>query len=208
MIEDAMAENSPSPPAPGRAPGPSARPTPPQAEVVRPGHMPMGEEFDRAKWTLPPMKIVAIGIGVIAVALLVVGFLFRAKPVGKASIDDVTAVQTQSNSVLVAINVSLTNVAEKPLYIHTVKAGLETDKGKWSDDAASIADFERYFQAFPDLRTHAIEPLKPETKIATGGEAKGTVIVSFPVTKEEFDGRKSLSVTVEPYDQRPITITR
>jgi hypothetical protein len=37
-------------------------------------------------------------------------------------------------------------------------------------------------------------------------EQKGSVLVSFPVTKEQFDARKDLSVTIEPYDQAPIVL--
>ncbi len=43
-------------------------------------------------------------------------------------------------------------------------------------------------------------------KIAPGAEQKGTVLVSFPVTKEQFDARKDLDVTIEPYDQNPIVL--
>jgi hypothetical protein len=43
-------------------------------------------------------------------------------------------------------------------------------------------------------------------KIPPGGEQKGTVLVSFPVTKEQFDARKELNVTIEPYDQNPIVL--
>jgi hypothetical protein len=41
----------------------------------------------------------------------------------------------------------------------------------------------------------------PETKILPGNEARGTVIVSFPVTQADFDKRQSISVVVHPYDQ-------
>jgi hypothetical protein len=41
----------------------------------------------------------------------------------------------------------------------------------------------------------------PETKILPGNDARGTVIVSFPVTQPVFDQRKSISVVVHPYDQ-------
>jgi hypothetical protein len=49
--------------------------------------------------------------------------------------------------------------------------------------------------------------LTPEMKIAPGAELKGTVIVSFPVNEDTFNHRKSLSVTVLPYDQRALVIS-
>ena len=60
--------------------------------------------------------------------------------------------------------------------------------------------------AYPDLKEHATQPLVVETKIAPGAEQKGAVLVSFPVTKEQFDARKDLNVTIEPYDQNPIVL--
>jgi len=82
-----------------------------------------------------------------------------------------------------------------------MEATLETAGGKFSDQPASAADFERYFQAFPDLKQHALAALKPETKIEPDGQTAGTILVSFPVTAQDFAGRKSLTVTVHPYDQ-------
>ena len=34
-----------------------------------------------------------------------------------------------------------------------------------------------------------------------GGQIKGTIIVSFPITPDAFASRKSLKVTIQPYDQ-------
>ena len=45
-----------------------------------------------------------------------------------------------------------------------------------------------------------------ETKIQPGAEQKGTVLVTFPVTRQQFDARKDFSVTIEPYDQNPIVL--
>jgi hypothetical protein len=51
------------------------------------------------------------------------------------------------------------------------------------------------------LKESAEPPLSPETKMPPGSEKRGTIIVSFKGTKEAFDQRKSLSVSIQPYDQ-------
>jgi hypothetical protein len=170
----------------------------------------LGEEFDRAKWTIPPGKILAIAIVIVAVALAVVSFLNRARPVGTGSIDHVASAELGDKaSVLVAINVTLRNVTEKPLFIHEIKSTVVTADGKTlSDDAASPVDFPRYFQAYPALAQNAIAPLQVESKIMPGGEIKGTVVVSFPVSEADFEKRKSISVSVSPYDRRPVVLTK
>ena len=159
---------------------------------------------------LPPLKILLYTLAGLAVVLGVYGFIGRAKPQGAGSVDNIAAVEIPGqNSMLVALTVTLHNSGEKPLWIHTIQGKLKTPSDEYSDDAASAVDFDRYFQAFPDLKQGAQAALMPETKILPGNEAHGTVIVSFPVTKEVFDKRQSVSVVVQPYDQPlPVTLTK
>ena len=103
------------------------------------------------------------------------------------------------NSVMVALAISIKNHGKKRFYIHDIQSDLETASGKFSDEPASGVDFERYFQAFPALKEHALAPLKPETMIEPGGETKGTIIVSFPVAADAFANRKSIKVTIQPF---------
>lgn len=202
-----MAENNAqtTPASPG---SPFAPKNKPAVEPDR-AHMPMGEEFDKAKWTLPPWQPVAVALGI--VAIIVVGLMFatKAKPPASGGIGDVVAVTAPpGDNVLVAINVNLHNTTEKSLWIHTLKATVKTDKGEFTDEAANAVDYDRYYQGFPDLKQHALEPLKTETKIQPGTEARGTVIFGFPVTKDDFDKRKSITVTVQPYDRPPVVLTK
>jgi hypothetical protein len=196
------------PPRPSAPPGAVPTPRPPAAPQ-QPYDIPtLGEEFDKAKWTLPPAQIVAIAIAGVAIVLAIVMYVARYKPVSAGSLGDVASVElADHNSVLVAINVTVRNIGQKPLWIHEMGAEVETDKGKFTDHAASAIDFDRYYQAYPTLKQKALPALMPEMKIAPGGEQKGTIIVSFPVNEDTFNKRKSLSVTVEPYDQRPLLIS-
>ncbi len=171
-------------------------------------HVPMQEEFDKAKWTLPPWQPVVIALVIVGVLVGIVAWLARAKPQGHASLDNVNVVQVQPDSVLVAINVSLNNTGEKPMWIHSLKAQLKTDKGDFSDEAAPAVDASRYYQAFPELKQNTLPALLPETKIAPGGQQAGTMMFSFPVSKEQFERRKSLTVTIQPYDQKAVVLTK
>lgn len=171
------------------------------------GHVPITEEFDSVKRTLPPAAPVAIALVAVAIVVAIIAFAFRAKPVAQGEIDAVYAsVQPSQPSIFVPIQVTLRNVGEKTLYIKDIKADLKTDQGAYSDTAASPTDYERYFAAFPDLKEHSTQALVVETKIAPGAEQRGTVLVSFPVTKDQFDARKDLTVTVQPYDQNAIVL--
>lgn len=173
------------------------KPPPPDA-----GHIPMTEEMDSARWTLPP--IVPLLIAAAAVALIAGGYywLGKAKPVSSGAIREVVAAeQPDKASVLVLVRLVVENKGEKPFWVRAAHVSLKTSQGEWNDDAASAVDHDRYFQAFPELAPHRAPALQVETKIPPGSNQEGIVIVSFPVTKQAFDQRQSLSVTVDAYDQ-------
>jgi len=206
-----MPEDVPNQPSPAPLPEPGTEPTPPPSVDLGPGPgINIAEEFGTAKRNLPPAKIVAIVLGVAAILLGIYAFVARAKPQGGGSVDNITAVEVpDQNMVMVAINVTVHNSGEKSLWIHDIKGKIVTDSGELSDEAASAMDFDRYFQAFPALKEHALAALPPETKIPPGGQAQGTIVVSFPVKQDGFDKRKSLSVVIQPYDQPlPLVLTK
>ena len=171
-------------------------------------HVPVYEEYDKAKWTLPPPKIVGIALLIVGVVLAIVVWTQRPVATSTGSIDDVQVAEPVGGGVLVAINLTVDNKGPKPFYVHLIKASVKTDKGDWSDDAASAVDYDRYYSAFDTLKQNAIPAIKQEDKIPVGGEQKGRIIVSFPTTKDDFDHRKSLTVTIDAYDQRPLVITK
>jgi hypothetical protein len=163
----------------------------------------IGEEFGTGRRNFPPAGIVLICLAVVALIVGIFAFKGRPKAQGAGSIDFVAAVEVPGqNMIMAAITFTLRNTADNPLWIHTLKAQLTTDDGNtFDDDAASAVDLDRYFQAFPALKESSAPPLSPETKLLAGAEQRGTIIVSFKVTKEAFDQRKSLTVTIQPYDQ-------
>jgi len=183
------------------------KPAPPKPPSPDAGHIPMGEEMDGARWTLPP--IVPLLIAAAAVALIVGGFYWLGKPqaVSSGAIRDVVAAeQPDKASVLVLVRLVVENKGEKPFWVRAMHVHLETSQGTWDDDAASAVDHDRYFQAFPELAAHRAPALQVETKIPPGATQEGAVIVAFPVTKQAFDQRQSLTVTVDAYDQPSLVL--
>lgn len=198
-----------SDPQPTVPPPQPSQTTKPQPKEIDYGNVPLSEEMDKAKWQLPPAQIVGVGIAVVLIVGLIVGWIFRYQPVASGQLRDAFAVETTDHSsVLCTVLVSVRNDFERPIFIKEMKGTLTTADGKTYDDIpASEVDYERYFQAFPDLRAHALQALKPETKVIPGQQASGTLVFGFPVTKDQFDSRKNLEVRVEPYDRRAIVIS-
>ena len=186
-------------------------PTPPPHPAEPATEFDIGDEFGTAKRNLPPAGIVLICIAAVAVIVGIFAFQQRAKPQGAGSIDFVTAVEVPGQIlILSAVTITLRNSGAKPLWIRTLKARLTAADGKtFEDGAASGVDLDRYAQSFPVLKENAQPALLPETKIMPDGERKGTIVVSFPVTKQAFDERKSLAVIIQPYDQpMPVILTK
>lgn len=208
-----MADETPNAPTPSSVPAgstPTPQPAKPGLDLGPGVGIHVTEDMATPERKLPPAKLVAIVLGVLLVVLAIYGFVGRAKPQGAGSIDNLAVVEIPNqNSVLVAVTVTLHNSGEKPLWIHTIQGKLKTASNEYSDDAASAVDFDRYFQAFPALKQNSLPALMPETKIMPGNEARGSVIVSFPVVQADFDKRQSLSVSIQPYDQPlPVVLTK
>ena len=204
-MPDPIPNPAPDPPV---TPGGPADPTLPAAQSGP--TISIGDEFGTAKRNLPPVKILLIATTGILIIVGILSFFQRAKPQGAGSLDSVTAVDLPGqNSVLVAITFTLRNSGEKPLWIHNIEGKLATSNGESSGDAVSPMDFDRYYQAFPALKTNTQTALAPEDKLQPGQEVKRTVMVSFPVTLDAFNQRRSVSVLVQPYDQPvPVVLTK
>ncbi len=195
-----MPDKPASPPvAPPKTPAPPAGPT-----------INIGEEFGTAKRNLPPAKIVLLAVAAVLVVVLIASFLKRAKPQAAGSLDNVTAVEIPGqNSTMAALTFTLTNTSDKTLYVHSLHGRIKTPSGETTADAVSGVDFERYFQAFPTLKSGTQPPLTPETKVQPGETVRRTIIVAFPVTLDAFNQRQSVSAVIQPYDQQvPVVLSK
>jgi hypothetical protein len=197
--------SDPQTPTPPPAPAQPAPPAPPTGPTIN-----IGEEYGTAKKNLPPVKIVLIAVGGVLVVVLIASFLKRAKPQGSGSLDNVVAVEIPGqNSTMVALTFTLHNGSDKALYVRELQSGLKSPSGDATADAVSAVDFDRYFQAFPDLKNGTQPALSPETRIEPGQSVNRTIIVAFQKSLAEFNQRQSVSVIVWPYNETvPITLTK
>jgi hypothetical protein len=203
----ALPEVKPETPAP---PAPNKQPEAPPRDL---GQVPMTEEFDRAKWTLPP--IVPVVIALVAVAIAIAIFTVGTSwPKAAGKILNVYAADVAGgNRTMVTVQFSFQNLDKAPMWVRDVHvqikpAGQKESDAPLDDRSASVSDLNRYLQAFPDLAAHKTDPFPIDQKIAPGGSVQGMVLVAFPVDKNSFDKRQWLHVVVTPYDHLPIIITQ
>ena len=190
---------------------PSPTPPPPASETSpdQQNDFDIGEEYGTARKSLPPARIVAICIAVVVAIAAGYALTHRAHPHSSGSIGDIVSVAVPGQDmVMVAVNVSVQNNSQKPSWIHTIQASLDTGSNRLSDEAAPAVDAQRYFEAFPDLKAHALDILTTETRLNPGSKVAGTIVVSFPVKPDAFAARKSLTITITPYDELPVVMTK
>ncbi len=198
-----MPEEAPRSPAQFPAEAAPSAPSPPIP-------FPVAQEFGNARKNLPPAKIILIGLGAVLVVAAIVSLMQMQHQSASGTIDNVVVAPIPGQKqVLVSMAISLQNHGKKPYVIHDIKANLAATAGNFSDEAAAAVDFERYFQAFSILQQKGIDPLRLDTRIEPGGRTRGMIIVSFPVTADEFTNRKSVTVTISASDQpEPLVLTK
>jgi hypothetical protein len=169
----------------------------------------IAEEYGTARKNLPPAGILAICVAVVVIIAGIYAATHRAHPMSSGSVEDVVAVPLPGQEmVMVAVNVSIQNNESNPTVIQSIHVSADVNGKTLSDEASPAVDAQRYFEAMPALKQHALQLLSTETRIQPGSKTSGTIVVSFPVTAEAFASRKSLTVTVAPYNELPIVMTK
>jgi hypothetical protein len=186
---------------------PKTTPTPPPANQQSAGHIPITEEMDSAKWTLPPIVPLLVAAVLVAIVVSVVVFSNKTKPSASLAITKVVSAAQEGNT-MVAIQIKLDNQVEGPLWIKEIKAEVETADGKkYSDSAAPGVDGPRYMEAFPVLEEAKADWLKEDLKIPTKTSFTGVAIFSYPVAKDAFDKRKQVTLRIQLYDRPTLVAT-
>jgi hypothetical protein len=191
------------------------------------GHVPMSEELDSPRWSLPPIVPVLVAAAVLGVILGIYLLSSRKPPTSNGSATRVVALPLhieskgsiapgqegtldqnveKRDSILVNIALDVKNAIGKPMYIKGVEGKLVAEKGEFNDSAAPASDYEHIVQAYPQLGIPGAKPLQSESSIAANADQQGVVIFSFPISREDWDKRKSLLATVNFYDHSPLVI--
>ena len=97
------------------------------------------------------------------------------------------------DQVLVFARVKVHNQCDHPLFLQQVMTNATVEDGIHSSYAAVPSDYERVFQAYPELASLHGKPLAHETTIDPGQTLEGDVVSAFRLTKQEWDARKDLN---------------
>ena len=200
-------DTKPTPPPLSNPPNANATVKPKADDQPNRGHIPITEEMDSAKWTLPPIVPLLIAAVVVGILVAMVALSNRTKPSAALAITKVVSAAQEGNT-MVAIQIKLDNQVEGPLWIKAIQAEVEAPDGKkYTDNAAPSVDAPRYVEAFPALGEAKADWLKEDLKIPTKTSFNGVAIFSFPVDKAAFDKRKQVTMRIQLYDRPTLVAT-
>ena len=111
------------------------------------------------------------------------------------------------DQLLIFAVVEVRNQTDIPLFMQDISATVTTADGAEHENvAAGQSDFDRVFQAFPALASYRSQPFDRTATIAPGQSAQGLAIFNFPMTRQQWDGRKSGNVAVSFLHQNNLLI--
>jgi hypothetical protein len=111
------------------------------------------------------------------------------------------------NQLLVFAHVRLHNPNSAPITIVDDWAVLTLPDGETSrSDGTSQANFEKLFQAYPQLAPLRMDPLRRDTQIPPGQSVDGLAVFSYPLSREQWDARKGMQLTVSFNGAKDVTL--
>jgi hypothetical protein len=97
---------------------------------------------------------------------------------------------------LVFSHIQVHNQSKNPLFIRQVMTNVTLDDGIHTSYAAVPHDYERLFQANPDLAPLHGTPLPMEATIAPGQTLEGDFVAAFRLTPAQWNARKGMNYQV------------
>lgn len=111
------------------------------------------------------------------------------------------------NQLLVFAHVRLHNPNRAPITIVDDWAVVTLPDGETRRSmGASTADFDKVFQAYPQLAPVRMDPLRRGLQIPPGQSVDGMVVFSYPISRDDWNKRKSMQVTITFNGAKDVTL--
>jgi hypothetical protein len=115
-------------------------------------------------------------------------------------------VENTFDEVIVVAEVRLRNQSRGPIFLSDMAGLLTLPAEEHRSLAANATDFNRVFVAYPQLLPMKQQPLLRDITIAPGETVEGQLIFNYPVTKDQWDARRSYDVTLSFLHQRDLVL--
>ncbi len=170
----------------------------------------LGEEYTKGSSHVILAAIVAAVVVSAAIAIYV--FAGQKPPVATGEIEQMWAHAQHTESsgfdangeamakegfdqVFVFALVKLHNQSDQPLYLRNAMINTKLSDGIHSSYAASAADYDRVYLAYPSMPVPHGKALSLQTTIDPGQTVEGTIVSAFRMSKADWDAGQNLNVT-------------
>ena len=99
------------------------------------------------------------------------------------------------DQIYVFSQVKLHNQGKQPLFLSNILANIKLDDGIHSSYAASAADYDRVFLAYPSMPVPHGKGMRLDVTLDPGQTVEGTIVSAFRMSKQQWDAGKDLSFT-------------
>lgn len=111
------------------------------------------------------------------------------------------------DQVMVFAEVQLHNQSNAPLFLSNVLTNATEGDDIHSSYAATSADYDRSFLAYPDMPVPHGKALPIDSLIEPGQTVVGTFVSAFKMSKQEWDARKALNFSFAFHYQPNLVLT-
>ncbi len=122
--------------------------------------------------------------------------IHRESKANQFATQSIAPVETKFDEIIVIADVRLHNQSEGPVFLADMSALLKLPTEEDRSIAAGTVDFNRVFVAYPALAPMKQQQLLRDITIPAGATAEGQLVFNYPITKEQWDQRQSLEVTL------------
>ena len=133
--------------------------------------------------------------------------LFPTHTVFKAESKLIGRDQAEDN-LYVVLTLKIDNPQHLPIFLKDFKATIDSfDAGTITARAIDEKDLPNLYASFPELKPLVKNPLRREVLISPARAVEGTVVLSFPVTKDVWNHRRSSVLDVSFYHEGKFSVT-
>ena len=115
-------------------------------------------------------------------------------------------IEQSFDEVIVIAQVRLHNQSQGPLFLSDMAGLVSMPDQELRNLAATTSDFGRVFIAYPQLAPMKQQPLLRDITIPAGATVDGQLVFNYPITKEQWDLRRSMAITLSFLHQKDLTI--
>jgi len=170
------------------------------------------------------LKVVLVALVIVVAAIAAYVYLGEKPPVATGEVIRVTTIPVHKESnlpaaagmpgqsetfdeVLVMAQVRFHNQSKGPLFLHEMEAVLDLPNDlERTSLAVSKTDFERAFIAYPELAPLKGTPIVREITVEPGQTVEGLMLFPFPLTREQYEQKKSLDIDVIFLHQKTLAL--